>query len=255
MSMSFTAKTVSLALALTALPGIVAPSPALAAAPAAPAAAAGPVTVARYTFDRGAGATGRVAENSGRGPTLMVRVADRGRVGFGGTPDRHAAFPAACSASAKVCPRALLEGADDPDLDPGTRLFRWGASVRLTKAQVTDSSNVVQKGVVATDSQWKMQIGPKKGKVHCAVVGQGSTRVYLARSAVTVADGKWHDVMCQRSGATLSVYVDGKASGRVTIPATVSIANARPLRIGGPNFNNRSDMYHGLLDDVYARLG
>jgi hypothetical protein len=28
-----------------------------------------------------------------------------------------------------------------------------------------------------------------------------------------------------------------------------------PLRIGGPNFNTTSDMYHGYLDDVYAVLG
>jgi hypothetical protein len=290
--MRITAKTASLALVMTALPGIVTPAaghasmpspdgmprsaampePAArpasatvlaaaaraatpAAGPVARAAAPGPVTVARYTFDKGAGATGRVAENSGRGPFLTLHAADRGRVSFPGTSDKAAGFPAACPASAKVCPRALLQGADDPDLDPGTRQFRWGASVRLTRAQVTDSSNVVQKGVAATDSQWKMQIGPKRGKAHCAVVGQGSARVYLARSAVSVADGKWHDIMCRRSGSTLAVYVDGKASGRLTIPATVSIANARPLRIGGPNLNNRSDMYHGLLDDVYARLG
>ena len=253
--MSFAARTVSLTLAMTAAPGIVAPSSVLAVAPATPAAAPGPVTVARYTFDKGAGASGRVAENSGRGPALTVHAADRGRVRFTGTADKAAQFSAACAPSARSCPRAVLQGVDDPDLDPGTRRFRWGASVRLTRAQVTDSSNVVQKGVVATDSQWKMQIGPKRGKAHCAVVGQGSTRVYLARSAVTVADGKWHNVMCQRSGATLAVYVDGKVSGRVAIPARASIANARPLRIGGPNLNNRSDMYHGLLDDVYARLG
>ena len=275
--MRFTAKTASLALAMTALPGIAVSSPALAAAPAvsvtataaptaapagpatpataAPATAPGPVTVARYSFDRGASATGRVAENSGRGPALTVRAADRGQVTFAGTTDKSAGFPAACAATAKACPRALLEGADDADLDPGTRLFRWGASVRLTKAQVTGSSNVVQKGVVDTESQWKMQIGAKQGRAHCAVVGKGSAQVFLVRSSVGVADDKWHDVMCQRSGSALSVYVDGQARGRIAIPATLTIANARPVRIGGPNFNTKSDMYHGQLDDVYARLG
>ncbi|MFI7540691.1 LamG-like jellyroll fold domain-containing protein [Actinoplanes sp. NPDC049599] len=266
--MRFTAKTASLALAMTALPGIAAPSPALAAPPvvsapaavtpvvAAPAAAAaGPVTVARYSFDKGAGATGRVAENSGRGTALTVRAADRGRVTFPGTTDKVASFPAACAATARTCPRALLEGTDDADLDPGTRLFRWGAAVRVTRAQVNGSSNVVQKGVVDTESQWKMQIGAKRGRAHCVVVGKGSAQVYLVRSTVGVADAKWHSIMCQRAGASLTVYVDGQARGRIAIPATLSIANTRPLRIGGPNFNAKSDMFHGQLDDVYARLG
>ena len=176
-----------------------APAPAFAGAPALVpaavlAAAPAPVTVARYTFDGGAGATGRVAENSGRGTALTVRAADRGRVTFAGTAaDKYAVFPAACPAKAASCPRALLDGTDDPDLDPG------------------------------------------------------------------IADAKWHDIMCQRSGAVLSVYVDGQMRGqmrgRIGIPATLSIANNRPLRIGGPNLNAKSEMHHGQLDDVYARLG
>jgi len=244
--MSFTAL---LALAMTVLPGVAAPSPVLVAVPA-------PVTVARYTFDGGAGATGRVAENSGRGAALAVRAADSGQVTFAGTTaDKHAAFPAACPTKATSCPRALLEGTDDPDLDPGTRLFRWGASIHLTRAQLTGSANVVQKGFADTDSQWKMQIGARQGKAHCVVVGQGSAKVYLARSSVGVADAKWHDIMCQRSGSVLAVYVDGRERGRIAVPAALSIANSRPLRIGGPNLNAKTELHHGQLDDVYARLG
>ncbi|BCJ56360.1 hypothetical protein Asp14428_78350 [Actinoplanes sp. NBRC 14428] len=249
-------------LAATAAPASAA-APSASAATAASAfsarAAAGapaPVTVARYTFDTGTVAGGRVADRSGRGSALTVRTADRGRINFNGTTaDKYAAFPVPCAAKASACPRALLEGTDDPDLDPGTRLFRWGATLRLTKAQVTGSSNVVQKGVVDTESQWKLQIGANQAKAHCVVVGQGSATPYLVRSKAGVADNKWHDVMCQRSGTRLTVYVDGRDSGSIAIPAELSIGNNLPLRIGGPNFNTRSDMYHGLLDDVYARLG
>jgi hypothetical protein len=242
--------------AATATPGTATTASPVKSATATPAPAAGPVTVARYSFDQGVGATGRIAENSSRGSALTVRAANGGRVTVvGATADKAVSFPARCATTTTSCPRALLEGTDDPDLDPGTRLFRWGASVRLTKAQVTGSSNVVQKGVVDTESQWKMQIGARQGKAQCSVVGQGAAQVYLIRSTVSVADDKWHDIMCQRSGTSLAVYVDGQARGRVTVPATLSIANARALRIGGPNFNTRSDMYHGQLDDVYARLG
>jgi len=225
--------------------------PALAVLPATSASAvAAPVTVARYTFDAG------TTDTSGRGVKLRIRTADGGRINFNGTTaDKYAAFPAPCVAPATTCPRALLEGTDDPDLDPGARMFRWGATVRLTAAQVVGSSNVVQKGVVDTESQWKLQIGANQGKAHCVLVGRGSTQIYLVRSAVGVADNKWHTIMCQRSGTRLSVYVDGQDRGRITVPATLSIANDLPLRIGGPNFTTTSDMYHGLLDDVYARLG
>ena len=43
----------------------------------------------------------------------------------------------------------------------------------------------------------------------------------------------------------LTVYVDGAHRGQITVPADLSIGNTLPLRIGGPNFNTRSDMYHG----------
>jgi hypothetical protein len=77
----------------------------------------------------------------------------------------------------------------------------------------------------------------------------------VVRSTVTVADGKWHKVVCRRTGGTLSVQVDGVLRGRISIPAALSVTNDKPLRIGGPNLTTRSDMFHGFLDDVYAQVG
>ena len=239
-----------LALSLIVVPAV----PALAAT-AAPT-AAGPATVARYTFDAGATAAGRVAENSGRGMPLAVRTADHGAVRFlRGKAGRYVAFPARCPSGATTCARALLEAPNRADLNPGTRAFRWGASVSVTPAQLSGSSNVMQKGVTTADSQWKLQIGSKHGKAQCVLVGRGSTKAYIARSSVTVANGAWHKVLCQRSGTALTVAVDGVSRGRISIPAALSVTNTLPLRLGGPNFNKRSDMYHGYLDDVLAVLG
>ena len=220
-------------------------------------AAATPVVVARYDFDSGATASGRIAERSGRGVPLLIRTADRGAVLFSAASKtgRYVRLPLRCAAGATTCPRALMEGADDPDLDPGTRAFRWGATVKIAKSQLAGSSNVMQKGVSTTESQWKMQVGETHGRAQCVVVGRGSTKNYLIRSSVVVADGKWHTVLCQRSGGSLTISVDGKARGKVTIPSNLSISNDKPLRVGGPNFNTSSDMYHGYLDNVYAALG
>jgi hypothetical protein len=243
---------IAIALALAA--GIAGTAtPALADTPV-PAAAA-PTLVARYTFDDGT-ASGQVADSSGHGgPALTARSADNGVLQFPGaaTGGKYVAFPGVC-ATTTPCPRALLEGASAAGLNPGTRTFRWSARVLVTKDQVKGSANIMQKGVAGTGSQWKMQIGATQGRAQCVVGGVGLTGGYLVRSAGTVADGQWHKILCQRSGTTLSVYVDDVVKGAATVPATLSISNSLPMRIGGANFKN-GDMYHGLLDDVYAELG
>jgi len=245
-----------LAKVLLALAPVVIGVPVLAATIPAGAAAA-PVVVARYDFDAGATASGRIAEKSGRGVPLRIRTADRGSVRFSAakTGGKYARMPLRCATGAHTCPRALLEGGDDADLDPGTRAFRWGATILVPKSQLAGSSNVMQKGVSTTESQWKMQVGETHGRAQCVVVGRGSTTHYLIRSTVVVADGKWHTVLCQRSGGSLTISVDGKTRGKVAIPSNLSISNDKPLRVGGPNFNTSSDMYHGYLDNVYAALG
>jgi len=233
-----------------------APSDTPPAATAAPATApTGPVLVARWDFNAGA-VGGRVTDTSGHGgPTLSARGADQGALRYlDGPTGKYVAFPDLCAPGA-TCPRALLEAPSSADLNPGVRPFRWAASVHVLKTQVRGSANVMQKGTNATGSQWKLQIGQKVGKAQCVVIGVGSPAVYIAHSSAPVTDGVWHRVACLRSGASLSISVDGVQQGTTTIPATLSITNTMPLRIGGPNFNNSSDMYHGQLDDVYAELG
>jgi hypothetical protein len=224
------------------------------AAPA-PVAAPTPVTVARYSFDSGLTASRTIPDLSGRGLPLRVRSADGGAITFvaRGT-GKAVAFPARCSATATRCPRVILEGGDDADLDPGTRPFRFGAYVRSTLAQVGAGANVMQKGVATTASQWKMQIG-RQGRPSCVVVGQGSKRIYLARASVTVTNNAWHQITCRRAGSTLSIYVDNVLRGSVAVPTSVSIANTLPLRLGGRNLGTRADQFGGAIDEAYVALG
>jgi hypothetical protein len=225
----------------------------LAAAPAS----AAPVTVARYTFDAGASATGLIAENSGRGVPLKVRRSGSVALRFGPrTPGRYVAFPARCAPpTAPTCGRLILEGADDPDLDPGTRPFRWGALINATAGQVGQSANVMQKGVSSTDSQWKLQIGGVRPRAQCVMIGTGSKTAYIARSEIAITDGRWHRVTCIRGTTVLGIVVDGVMRGTVRIPATLNIANAMPLRVGGPNLAASADLYNGAVDDVFAAVG
>ncbi|MDR6316468.1 LamG-like jellyroll fold domain-containing protein [Actinoplanes couchii] len=225
----------------------------------APASAAveptGPALVARYNFDGGA-VDGKINDLSGRGAALTLRGANTGQVsilteGAG----RYAAFPAICAAAVPNCAKALLETPDRADLDPGTRNFKWAASVRLTAAQLSGNANVMQKGVANTESQWKMQVTSKTGRVQCVLVARGSAQTFAVTSARPVADGSWHRISCERANGTLAVAVDGVVSGRMAVPATVSVENDMPMRVGGPNLAGAGDMYHGQLDDIFIQLG
>ncbi|MBO3742838.1 LamG-like jellyroll fold domain-containing protein [Actinoplanes flavus] len=215
---------------------------------------AGSAVVARYNFDGGANA-GKINDLSGRGGQLTIRGANNGQVAITtqGT-SRFASFPGVCAGNTATCAKALLEAPDDADLDPGTRNFRWAATVRLTTGQLSGNANIMQKGVAGTDSQWKMQIG-KTGRAQCVMVARGSRQSFVARSAHPVTDGNWHRVVCERVGTTLAASVDGEAGTKTTIPSTVSVENSMPLRIGGPNLQANGDMYHGQLDDVYVQVG
>jgi len=254
-----------IAIAFAAMAGLIVPASTAQAASAASsdtppaattAATAAPALVARWNFDAGT-AGGQVADTSGRGPALTIRSAGNGAIQFEGGPTggKYVAFPDLCAPDATACPRALLEAPNSANLSPGVRPFRWSASVHVLKTQVRGSANVMQKGTNATGSQWKLQIGQKAGKAQCVVIGVGSPTVYIAHSSAPVTDGVWHKVSCLRSGASLTITVDGALQGTTTIPATLNIVNTMPLRLGGPNFNKTSDMYHGQLDDVYAELG
>ncbi len=221
----------------------------------APALAQEPALVARYNFDGGA-TEGRVNDLSGRGAALTLRGATNGQVaimteGSG----RYASFPGQCASTTPTCAKAILEADDRAELDPGTRNFKWAASVRITKNQLNGNANVMQKGVADTESQWKMQITGRTGRAQCVMVARGTAQTFSAISARPVADGQWHRVVCERTNGTLSVSVDGTPGSRVAVPAAVTVDNAMPMRIGGPNLTKGADMYHGQIDDVYVQLG
>jgi hypothetical protein len=240
---------------LLALVLVIAPAaPALAATPAA-APTPVPAVVARYSFDKGV-VGGYIAEDSGHVGPLRVRSASNGalRVGVrnGG---KYVGFPARCVPGAAACARILLEAANDPDLNPGLRQFRFGASIYLQKWQLNGSPNVLQKGVAGLGSQYKLQLGASQGKAQCVVVGIGAATSYLARSDISVADGAWHQVTCLRTLGFLAIVVDGRQRSRVVVPDALQISNTLPLRVGAANFTTLTDRYTGYLDDVFVALG
>jgi hypothetical protein len=77
------------------------------------------------------------------------------------------------------------------------------------------------------------------------------SRIHLARSSVTVADGGWHTIECRRDATTLTILVDGVPRGSARIPADLSVSNTAPLSIGGKGAYRDNDQFQGTLDDVW----
>lgn len=221
--------------------------------PAAAAPAATPATVVFYRF-AGYTTNGTAVDVSGGDHNAVVRGNRGGGVAaVTGPIDQAARFPAPCRPGTSLCPRAILETPHRPELNPGTRPLRYGATVLLPASHTSIGSNVIQKGFFASVSQWKLQIDGTAGAPSCVLVGNGHG--WVAKSAVRVADGAWHRVECRRWADTLTVLVDGQVTGQRRIPAGLSLANLAPVRVGGNGLGQFNDQYFGALDDVFAVIG
>jgi hypothetical protein len=214
--------------------------------------AAGPVTV-RYTFD---GGVGRPITDHLGGHELRPLGQNGGalklvRQGSG----LALSYPDRCRlARERDCPRAILEGDRDDTLNPGTKRLRYGAAVRMTAADLSDGANVVQKGYsVGRISQYKLQVDHRQGHPSCVLAGDGA--IYRAEPATNVADGRWHKLECVRAGDKLTLTIDDVPAATVAVPATLSIANAEPLRVGGKGTSKSNDQFAGEIDNVFIQIG
>jgi hypothetical protein len=191
-----------------------------------------------YPDESGGGATGRVVTANGGGVEEVEAADGRGLA---------VAFPAACT-DATGCPRAMVEVAADPSLDPGEAPFSYGASVWLSPDQTAAGSNIVQQGRFGSSGgQWKLQVDGEEGFPSCVV--RSGPDVVTVRSTVSVADREWHRVVCRRSPDAVSIEVDGTVEEEAG--ETGSVTSELPIRIGSPGVADSDDQFHGSLDDVF----
>lgn len=165
-------------------------------------------------------------------------------------------FPENCVPAAQAeCPRAVLEVADAPKLNPRDNDFTWGANVLVSPDRTSQGSNVVQKGFAnGGRSQWKLQVDGDEGRPSCVLVGVGESEIHLAAGDASIADGRWHDVVCRRVGDKLSIEVDGQLEGTTPLPVDLAIEPPGPVRIGGKNSKQSNDQYYGAVSDVFLTL-
>ena len=212
-----------------------------------PAAADPGTVVVRYGFDAASGTVTGTTDDSGHGHTLHA-VGTRPVAAVGHDAGRAVRFPSGCC--------AVLETRSSPELNPGRAAFRFGATVRLTRAQTSPGSNVVQKGYASgPGGEWKLQVDGYAGQPSCVLVGAGSPAIHVALAGRSVADGRWHQLTCLRAGGELSISVDGTVAATTAIPADLAVDNGLPVRIGGKGAGRGNDQFHGEVDDVFIAIG
>ena len=214
--------------------------------------ATGPLSM-RYTFDRGVAAP---IVDDGGGHVLRPLGQNGGELRLVPQGSGFAvAYPRRCTlARESDCPRAILEGDRDDALNPGTRSFRYGASVLMNRSDLADGANVVQKGYsVGRVSQFKLQVDHRQGHPSCVIAGQRAI-IYRAEAWLDVADGRWHDLACGRTPTRLVLTVDGVDRAGVRVPSSLSIANPEPLRVGGKGPADGNDQFAGEIDNVFVTI-
>jgi hypothetical protein len=223
-------------------------------APATPARASDPPVVTEMTAHYGFnGRSSSIVDESGNGHTLRVLSYQGGRVrSVAHGPGTALAFPGKCTM--QICPHVALQSGDSADLNPGPRDIAFGADVLLAPGQTSPGQNVLQKGYSATSSQYKLQIDGAAGHPSCVLVDADRAIIRMVRSSVTIADGIWHRVRCQRAGTRLEVFVDGVPRGRTTVPADLNVTNDLPLSIGAKGAYRDNDQFNGILDNVWVRI-
>jgi hypothetical protein len=224
--------------------------------PSVPSPSASSAYIVRYTFD--GGATSHLSRGAAGNPKLSVLAAEGGALHTVKHNGGNAiGFPSRCQTpGATGCQRAILETSGNVDrLNPGRDRIRFGADIRMLGTQTSDGENVVQKGYATGGSEYKLQVDGEAGRPSCAVVGTASSRIFLARSSVSVDDGGWHTVSCDLHNGVLSVKVDGTVCGKATVPTSTTISNDDRLRIGGKGKSANNDQFSGELDNVWVTVG
>jgi hypothetical protein len=245
------AATLPLSLALVG-PAVAAPSMA-AADQAAPYAL-------RFTFDNGEtlSAGSRVIDSSGLGNNGTVRGVNGGRLrSVKGYSGRSAQFPTPCRES--TCARAVISVPNGSGLNPGLADFSFGVAVRVTRSQVAKGydSNLIQKGLWSSPSQWKLQLDGARAWPVCVFAGMrdGAFRRVSLMSGSGIADGEWHKLSCERTATTVRLVVDAKVTVRVSFRA-VRLSDSSAVTIGGrAPVKSDNDQFFGTMDRVFVSRG
>ncbi|MFU8876406.1 PKD domain-containing protein [Micromonospora sp. SL4-19] len=188
-----------------------------------PAQATATRTVAFWSMDEPAGATVlKDSSGNGRNGTIGAEVVT-GALYAGSTGHRFATH---LPSDKEYVPGHVDLVPHSTDFNPDAGDFSFTIRYRTTYS----FGNILQKGQGATaGGYWKFEA--PGGRPTCLFRGgDGASRT--GYTDVSISDGQWHTVTCNRTSTYVEMYVDGVRTSRLTGP-TGTIANDWQLSIGG----------------------
>jgi Concanavalin A-like lectin/glucanases superfamily len=207
----------------------------------------------RFTFDAGETlkAGTRVRDVSGHRNFGIVRVSGGGHLTLlrNGARGHAAGFPRIC----RGCGRAIITVDSRPSLNPGTRPFSFGASVRATPKQAPPhrDPNIILKGNTLKGKYKLHLIGARPRCVFAGAISE-----VVLTSPTPIDNGTWHRVVCSKDGKTHRLFVDGRLKAQSTTRASGSIISPDRLKVGGRAIGHAgsNDQFHGDLDNVFLHV-
>jgi hypothetical protein len=190
-------------------------------------------------------AAGAKTAVDGSGHHHNGRIGSRVRMGGG-----HATFPVEPKgADLDTSPLIVVPDAKDGSLDPGSGAFTIVLRYRTTHGY----GNVLQKGQ-ATSSGGQVKLQQPGSRLTCMFKTSAGTAT-AGSGSVTMDNGAWHTVRCVRTATSVTMYVDGKQTGK-SAHRTGKLDNTMAWTIGGkPNCNgDRVDCDYFAGDIDYVRL-
>jgi hypothetical protein len=136
---------------------------------------------------------------------------------------------------------------DHASLDPTTKPLSITLHAKFRARPVSGVYNLLSKGGGAT--RFYKAVISQKGKAVCSF--KGGRRLASVHGSSSLADKRWHTIVCAKTGSTISITVDGTTtSANVRVG---SIFNARRLFVGvGAGGGSK---YRGVMDEVTIRVG
>ncbi|MCW3818373.1 PKD domain-containing protein [Micromonospora sp. DR5-3] len=188
-----------------------------------PAQATATRTVAFWSMDEPAGST-VLTDSSGNGRNGTVGAEVVTGVRYAGSTGHR--FATHLPSDMEYVPGHVDLVPHSTDFNPDAGDFSFTIRYRTTYS----FGNILQKGQGATvGGYWKFEA--PGGKPKCLFRGgDGASRT--GYTDVSIADGQWHTVTCNRTSSYVEMYVDGVRTSRLTGP-TGTIANNWQLSIGG----------------------
>jgi hypothetical protein len=129
-------------------------------------------------------------------------------------------------------------------LNPGSKGFSYGASVKFLGVPPPQTWDVIRKGLNSEGDYYKLELQNIDGTARARCYMEGTSGSESIIGSTPVNDGRWHQITCSRRNGRVSLTIDDRVRTETGDPGF--IANGSQLTIGAKSTGD--DYFAGLID-------